>query len=45
MSTPSKEQRAAWHADPANWRWGVFYYTHLRSHKALGYRPPMLIQA
>jgi uncharacterized membrane protein len=26
MSTPSKEQRAAWHADPANWRLGVFYY-------------------
>ena len=26
MSTPTKEQRAAWHADPADWRWGVFYY-------------------
>ncbi len=23
---PSKETRQAWHANPANWKWGVFYY-------------------
>ena len=26
MTRPTKEQNAAWHADPANWRWGVFYF-------------------
>lgn len=23
---PSKETLKQWHADPANWKWGVFYY-------------------
>jgi uncharacterized membrane protein len=22
----SKEQRDIWHADPQNWKWGIFYY-------------------
>ena len=26
MSGPTREQKHAWHSDPANWRWGVFYY-------------------
>ena len=26
MSGPTREQKQAWHSDPANWRWGVFYY-------------------
>jgi len=26
MTNPGEEQNAAWHADPANWRWGLFYY-------------------
>jgi uncharacterized membrane protein len=23
---PSKETLAQWHADPNNWKWGLFYY-------------------
>jgi uncharacterized membrane protein len=23
---PSKETLAEWHADPNNWKWGLFYY-------------------
>lgn len=23
---PSKETMKAWHDDPANWTWGLFYY-------------------
>ncbi len=23
---PSKETLKAWHDDPSNWKWGVFYY-------------------
>lgn len=23
---PSKETLKAWHDDPANWKWGVFYF-------------------
>ncbi len=23
---PDKETLNRWHSDPANWRWGVFYY-------------------
>ena len=26
MNGPSNEQKQAWHRDPANWRFGVFYY-------------------
>jgi uncharacterized membrane protein len=23
---PTKETINAWHKDPANWKWGIFYY-------------------
>ena len=23
---PSKETLKAWHDDPSNWKWGIFYY-------------------
>lgn len=23
---PTKETLNAWHKDPANWKWGIFYY-------------------
>lgn len=26
MTQLSKEQKKAWHADPANWRMGLFYF-------------------
>ena len=26
MKNPSKEQLEAWHKDPNNWKFGVFYY-------------------
>lgn len=26
MSNITEEQKEAWHKDPANWRFGVFYY-------------------
>jgi len=26
---PSEETKAQWNDDPANWRWGVFYYNPL----------------
>jgi uncharacterized membrane protein len=26
MNKPSKETLEKWHKDPANWKWGSFYY-------------------
>jgi len=26
MAKPSNEDRARWHADQTNWKWGVFYF-------------------
>ncbi len=29
IEKPTKEMRKQWHDDPANWKWGLFYYNKL----------------